>query len=94
MHGLIVSDSLGIPNIRMVLSDQIVGGDYKFNDYYSVFGIKKHNFINLNYQTFSESDLKELQKKYTITQDQIHEIQKNLINNFPYKRGCHHVHKS
>lgn len=94
MHGLIVSDSLGIPNIRMILSDKIFGGDYKFNDYYSVFGIKKHNRINLNYQTFSESDLNELQKKYTITQEQVHKIQKNLINQFPYTKGCNHVRKS
>ena len=48
MHALIASDSLGIPNVRMVLSNEIVGGDYKYDDYYSVFGLERHNKIDLN----------------------------------------------
>ena len=35
MHGLILSDAYNIPNKRIVLSDNIFGGDFKFNDYYS-----------------------------------------------------------
>ena len=35
MHGLILADAYNIPNIRFVLSDKIVGGDFKFDDYYS-----------------------------------------------------------
>ena len=38
LHGLIVADSLGIPNAHMKLSDNLTGGLYKFLDYYSVFG--------------------------------------------------------
>ena len=37
MHGLIVSDALGIPNIWMEVSDRIAGGRHKFNDYYSAY---------------------------------------------------------
>ena len=37
MHGLIVADALGIPNIWMKVSDRIVGGRYKFDDYYSAY---------------------------------------------------------
>lgn len=33
LHGLIISDAYGIPNARVVLSDQIIGGDFKFKDY-------------------------------------------------------------
>ena len=33
LHGLIASDSYGIPNVRITFSDQIVGGDFKFFDY-------------------------------------------------------------
>jgi len=37
LHGLIVADSYGIPNIRLRFTDRIVGGDFKFLDYgYSV----------------------------------------------------------
>ena len=35
LHGLIVSDSYGIPNSWIRLSDKIVGGDFKYLDYFS-----------------------------------------------------------
>ena len=34
LHGLIFSDSCGIPNGRMELSNKIAGGDHKFDDYF------------------------------------------------------------
>ena len=46
MHGLIAADSFCIPNIRIILSDNIIGKDFKYNDYYSVFGIENHNKID------------------------------------------------
>ncbi|NHM21143.1 polysaccharide pyruvyl transferase family protein [Tritonibacter mobilis] len=33
LHGLIVSDSFGIPNYRLVLGGKLTGGDFKFLDY-------------------------------------------------------------
>jgi len=48
MYGLIVADSLGIPNFRMVLSDKIIGGGCQYNDYYLAFWIENHNYIDLN----------------------------------------------
>lgn len=38
MHGLIISDSFGIPNRRLLLSSGIIS-DLKFEDYYSAFGL-------------------------------------------------------
>lgn len=35
MHGLILSDAYGVPNKRVKLSDNIHGGEFKFQDYYS-----------------------------------------------------------
>jgi pyruvyltransferase len=40
MHGLIVSDSLSIPNVWISVSDKIEGGNFKFHDYYSIFDVK------------------------------------------------------
>ncbi len=33
LHGLILSDAYGIPNIRVNFSDKIVGGNFKYDDY-------------------------------------------------------------
>lgn len=37
LHGLIVADSLGVPNVHLIVSDHVEGGTYKFDDYYSAF---------------------------------------------------------
>ena len=35
MHGLILADSYGIPNQWVRFGDRIIGGEYKYKDYYS-----------------------------------------------------------
>lgn len=35
LHGLILSDAYSIPNIWVRFSDRLIGGDFKFLDYYS-----------------------------------------------------------
>ena len=85
MHGLICADSLGIPNMRIIQSNDIIGGDYKFNDYYSAFDIKNHKFINLNNQSINENDLQEIYDNYTISREKVKNIQKALLEAFPYE---------
>lgn len=38
LHGLIVADAYGIPNIRLAIGHTLYGGDFKFEDYYSAIG--------------------------------------------------------
>ena len=47
LHGLVAADSLAIPNKQIVLTGKIIGGDFKYNDYYSCFG-KKGDPLNLD----------------------------------------------
>ena len=71
MHGLIAADSLLIPNRRIVLSDKVVGGDYKFNDYYSVFEKKNPNPIDLKDRVISQKDVDIFTKEYHISPEEI-----------------------
>lgn len=35
LHGLVLAESYGIPTSRISISNKLIGGDYKFEDYYS-----------------------------------------------------------
>jgi len=85
MHGLIAADSLGIPNMRMALSGELPGGDYKFDDYYSAFGFNSHPIINLKTQTFTDDDLPSIKESYIIKPEQIKQLQERLLTVFPFK---------
>ena len=39
LHGLICADAYGVPNRRMVLGNELIGGDFKFFDYYGSMSI-------------------------------------------------------
>ncbi|MDR1305188.1 MAG: hypothetical protein LBK76_08205 [Verrucomicrobiales bacterium] len=39
LHGLIAADGLGIPNRRLIVSDRLIGGNFKFDDYYSAYAL-------------------------------------------------------
>ena len=85
MHGLIAADSLGIPNARMLLSDGIIGGDYKYDDYYSAFGLDSHQKTDLRTIDFWD-DVESVKKNYKIKPRQVAAICDALISVFPYKR--------
>lgn len=54
LHGLIAADAYGIPNARVRITNQLIGGDFKFLDYYlsvgreADFGLQLTNNTNLN----------------------------------------------
>ena len=84
LHGLIAADSLNIPNTRMVLSGDISGGDYKFNDYYSAFGIDTHEKIILAQREFTDADLPVIKTSYRIDPGKVSKMQDALLAVFPY----------
>jgi len=85
LHALIIADSLGIPNMRMVLSDKVIGGDYKFIDYYSAYELKLPPKIDLRKTNFTYNDLKNLTQNHFISGDIIRNKQCELLSNFPFK---------
>lgn len=85
MHGLIVADSLGIPNVRMVVSGNLYGGDYKFHDYYSVFNMGLPRAVVLQPEEVI-TDISFIKQQYQITSEQVEQICQNLLRVFPYKK--------
>lgn len=79
LHGLITADALNIPNIRIEISSNIRGGDWKFNDYYSVFEIEplKISEANLNNLTELHAHFEQYKRP------RIDEIKGKLYNSFP-----------
>ena len=90
LHGLIVADSFGVPNIHLVLSDNLLspnhlrGGEYKFRDYFSGVGREYSNVNPHRDDLLDESLLNSVIEKYTPV-DNLEGIQKSLIDAFPYK---------
>ena len=86
LHGLIVSDSYGIPSARIKLNELDENGDFKFKDYYLSFGrsLNTHNFSG-------DESIEELISK-CVSPDMkvISEIQHKLCQMFiEYKLNCY-----
>lgn len=84
MHGLIAADALGIPNVRMKLSDRLTGGDWKFHDYYSVFGVEPAALATEDLRRLREDDLRHLAATHPVTAAQVHDVVVNLLTACPF----------
>lgn len=86
MHGLIVADAFIIPNVRLIVSDKIKGGDYKFNDYYSIYKDNDHNRIDLRshhpIQTTVKSEIISKLSSYRSKADEIKIVKQNLLRGY------------
>lgn len=82
LHGLIIADSFNIPNIHIVVTDNLMGDGFKFDDYYSAYGIK-HPCLDLNKEAFPT--LQWIKDNYQLTPDIVHKVKINLIKAFPFK---------
>lgn len=82
MHGLIVADSFGIPNIRVVASNSLMGGDYKFKDYYSVFSVDRYRAFDVR-EDISSGFLEFVNEGYVNSESEVRTIQELLLTSFP-----------
>ena len=83
MHGLIAADALGVPNAWIRLSDKVWGKDFKFADYYSVFGLDNITPFPLQPST-SEKEVLALTESYS--RPGLAQIKESLVKAFPYMR--------
>lgn len=84
LHGLIIADSLGIPNLHIKVTNSLPGGCFKFDDYYSAFGVA-HEFVDLN--TEGIESLAIIDQRYRITPEAVAAKQRQLLESFPFPRA-------
>ena len=81
LHGLIAADALEIPNGWLKLSHDIVGEDFKFHDYYSIYDIQEPAPLTLD--EFSPQKQAQIAKTYS--RPNLPAIKRDLIDAFPFK---------
>lgn len=85
LHGLIVADSLGIPNMWSTASERLLGGEYKFHDYYSVFGTAPRPLLLHEPLLPHAEKLPEwITKNYAVDRQNVEKIQQDLMDSFPF----------
>ncbi len=76
LHGVILADSLNIPNDWVELSDKVHGKGFKFKDYYSVFNIQDKKPMKFS----SKDNLDTISKKLSsYSRPNIQKIKKSLL---------------
>jgi len=84
LHGLVLAESYGIPTSRVSISDKLIGGDYKFEDYYSG--------VTIPFESIRSFNLLEHFERNTIfsipcTVKDLKYDSRGLINSLKYKIG-------
>lgn len=79
LHGLIFADSLHIPNMHVLGDKELKGGNFKFDDYYSSYGLKdKARKLSEYVPTYEE-----IIKNYKINSNLVEKKKKGLLEVFP-----------
>lgn len=88
LHGLIAADSFSIPNCRLIVSDRITGGDFKFEDYYSVYPGRKKLILDLGRLKLNDSNIEIIAASFIPCWDMVSEIINDL--DYFYSKQIHY----
>ncbi len=80
LHGLIVADSFHIPNLHLVLGDRLLGDGYKFDDYYSAYGLEHRPW---DLRLSPAPPLEAIFERYAVTREMAEEKKQLMLDSFP-----------
>jgi pyruvyltransferase len=78
LHGVIIGDSYNIPSYHIKLSDKLIGGDFKFKDYYYSVG-REYSYLDATGEDFNRQMLDKYIYSYKCEYDL--ELIKNTVIN-------------
>lgn len=79
LHGLIFADGLGIPNLHILGKTPLAGGSFKFEDYYSCYGLPHEPWpLDSGFPT-----VRDIIERYRVPAEQVSQKQQQLIRCFP-----------
>lgn len=84
LHGLIIADSLGIPNIHVKVTNKLLGDGFKFDDYYSAYHLP-HTMVDVNKDKLPTIEW--INEHYQITSEMVDAKKQDMIQSFPYKHS-------
>lgn len=79
LHGLVFADSLHVPSLRLVGQTPLLGGAFKFEDYYSAFGVRDNPWRD----TERLPDAQEILSRHCTDFSLVEEKKKALVRCFP-----------
>lgn len=84
MHGLIAADAFNIPNKRILLDTHRKSYSfYKFQDYYSIYGMMEPRPWALDERDFTDQDVDRIAGDYVVPRNKVVAIQNALTAAFP-----------
>lgn len=86
LHGLIIADSLRVPNVHIKVSDKLLGDGFKFDDYYSAYQM---THPQLDTQTCEAPTLDWIDANYRVTDGMVETMKRNMLQSFPFKHSFH-----
>lgn len=82
LHGLILADSFHIPNLHMIVTDALLGDGFKFDDYYSAYGME-HPYVSAS--EAEKIEIEDIIRQYKINPQSVDEKKKQLKTCFPFQ---------
>jgi len=79
LHGAIIADSFGIPNMLVKISDIPYGDGFKYMDYYSIYGIE---YLPYDLRIRNAPSIRTIKSEYAITENMVKKITLDINESF------------
>ncbi|WP_165005470.1 polysaccharide pyruvyl transferase family protein [Enterococcus sp. ZJ1668] len=85
LHGLIVADAFYVPNYHIVVTDNLLGDGFKFDDYYSAYGLP-HRYTDVSLEGIDHLTSEFVRSQYQVTAEMVDRTKQTMEAAFPFKR--------